>query len=333
MKKIKNKTWSWVWKITGTVIVLVVIGCSLTINSVNQPASVTGGTPLAITLNTTIVTNNPQTSALVIGVLVPKVWNASSNTTMTFTSDITSGPQAMTLIPPGTPSPYGNGLGWQDDLMATIGHAGNLIPEYEWIAFQSNTTYAVGSNTTVNVTVNITINVPTNNVLFNMAYVIAESTDGLHSNAYTDPSTDFYGTFFPTTPIRVNGTGTLLDFVNPQLSVIVPGSSLDNDIITIPFNATASNNGLSQAPQVYLCATGYTTAGDSIKICEQTSRTQLSGTGQGQWQTNLWPRGFFGLTPTQTLDSMTYYFTDATGATKVGYGGGSSPFSFTFSCQ
>ena len=124
----RSKTWTWVWKITGTVIVAIIIGCSLTINSVNQPATVNGGTPLAITVNGTIVTNNPQTSALVIGVLVPKIWNASTNTTMTFTSDITTGPQPMTLIPLGTPSPYGNGLSWQDDLMGTAGHAGNLDP-------------------------------------------------------------------------------------------------------------------------------------------------------------------------------------------------------------
>ena len=206
------------------------------------------------------------------------------------------------------------------------------IPEYEWIAFQSNTTYAVPGTTTFGVHVNITINVPTNNVFFNMAYVIAESTDGLHSNAYTDPSTDFYGTFYPG-PVRVNGTGTLLDFVNPQLSVIVPGNSLDNDIITIPFNATAAANPLSTSNKVYLCATGYTTAGDSIKVCQQTSQTQLSSTGTGQWQASIWPRGFFGLSQSQSLDSMTYYFTDANGANRVGYGGGASPFSFTFSCQ
>jgi hypothetical protein len=121
--------------------------------------------------------------------------------------------------------------------------------------------------------------------------------------------------------------------VNPQLSVIVPGSSLDNDIITIPFNATASNNNLSTANAVYLCATGYTSAGDSIKICEQTSRTQLTNVGPGQWQTNIWPRGFFNLGSSQTLDSMEYFFTDATGATRVGYGGGALPFSYTFSCQ
>jgi hypothetical protein len=47
----------------------------------------------------------------------------------------------------------------------------------------------------------------------------------------------------------------------------------------------------------------------------------------------MWPRGFFGLSSSQSLDSIEYFFTDVTGATKVGYGAGSSPFSFTFGCQ
>ncbi|HLZ87336.1 MAG TPA: DUF4961 domain-containing protein [Puia sp.] len=337
MKKItlpiNKKSWSWIWKVAGTVIIIVIISCNLTISTVDQPASAPGGSIVPITLHCTITSNNPQTSALVVGILVPKIWNASGNTTVTFTADQTTGPQAMSLIPPNTPSPYGNGLSWQDDMLATIGHAGNLIPEYEWIAFQSNSQYTIAANTTESVTVNIQIKVPNNNVLFNMAYVLAESSDGLHSTAYNNPSTSYYGTFFPPTPLRITGSGTLLDFVNPQLSVVVPGSSLDNDIITIPFNANASVNGLSSANQVYLCATGYTHTKDSIKVCEQTARTRLVSTGQGQWQTNIWPRGFFNLSPTQVLDSMEYYFTDATGATRVGYGGKATPFSFTFSCQ
>ena len=336
MKKIKinKKSWSWIWKIAGTVIIIVIISCNLTILSVDQPLSAPGGSVVPITLHCTITSNNPQTSALVVGILVPKIWNAAANTTVTFTSDQTTGPQPMTVIPPNTPDPFGNGLSWQDDMMATLGHANNLIPEYEWVAFQSNTSYDYPISTTETVTVNIQLKVSPNNVLFNMAYVIAESTDGFHSTNYApnNPPTSYYGTFYPTTPLRINGTGTLLDFVNPQLSVITPGSSLDNDIITIPFNAGASKNDLSSASQVYLCATGYSN-GDSIKVCEQTDKTKLAGTGQGQWQTNIWPRGFFHLSPTQHLDSMEYYFTDGNGANRVGYGGGTAPFSFTFSCQ
>src|ERR1700742_4889353 len=123
----KRKIWSWAWKIGGTLLIAFIIGCDLLIDSVVQPASINGGTVLNVQVNAHMNTNADQTSAVVFGILVPKLWNASANTTVTFTSDITSGQQPMTLIPPGTPAPNGNGLSWQDDLMGTIGHAGNLI--------------------------------------------------------------------------------------------------------------------------------------------------------------------------------------------------------------
>jgi hypothetical protein len=238
----------------------------------------------------------------------------------------------MTLIPTGTPAPTGNGLSWQTDMLNTIGSAGNLINEYEWIAFESPAQYAVAANATITVTINVNIKVSTTNLLFNMAYVVCESTDGLNSTAYTDPSSDFYGTFFPPS-LRVNGVGTLLDFIDPQLSVINPGFATDNDIITLPFNSTAVQNPLTNASQVFLCATGYTTTGDSIKVCQQTGANQLQSLGGGNFQTSIWPRGFFGLSAAQSLDSIEYVFTDATGATIVGFNGTTTPFSYTFGCQ
>ena len=161
-----KKSWSWIWKVAGTVIIIVIISCNLNITSVSQPATAPGGSTVPIQLTCNLFTQAAQTSALVVGILVPKVWNAAANTTVTFTSDQTTGPQPMTVIPPNTPSPYGGGLSWQDDMMATIGHANNLIPEYEWVAFQSNTSYSYPITTTETVTVHINLKVSDNNVLF-----------------------------------------------------------------------------------------------------------------------------------------------------------------------
>jgi len=116
-----KKRFGYIWKITGTVIIIIIVSCSVTINSVNQPATINGGEVLPITLNAVISTNASQTSNLIVGVLVPKVWNASTNATVTFNSDITSGSQPMTVIPASTPSPNGNGLNWPTDLPNTSG--------------------------------------------------------------------------------------------------------------------------------------------------------------------------------------------------------------------
>jgi hypothetical protein len=321
-----------VWKIAGALVVMLIIGCYVTIEAVDQPASVNMGTPLSVTINCQTFANTGQTQAVVVGVLVPKIWNATSNMTVTFTSDITSGNQPMTVIPTSVAAPGANGLNWQTDMLNTLGHAGNLIPEYEWVAFESNQQYAIGGNQTVNLVITITCNVGHQNLLFNMGYVVAESNDGLHSTAWGDANTSYFGTYFPGA-LRVNGTGTLMDFVNPQLSVATPSSSTDNDIITIPFNATLINNGLSSASAVYVCATGYLTNGDSITVCQQSSQSKMTLQSAGNWSMEMWPRGFFKLTSTQSLDSLHYLFTDQTGTIKVGYGGKAYPFSFDFGCN
>jgi hypothetical protein len=332
--KISRKRWNLLWKIGGTVAILVIVACAVTIDSISQPASVNAGDVLNVTLNCTIVTNTNPTSNLMVAFLAPKIWNATANAKVTFNTIISNGPQGMSPIPTTTPAPNGNGLSWQTDLMNTIGHAGNLIPEYEWVAFYSNQQYPIAENSTYSVTVNIQIPVGQTNLLFNMEYCIGESNDGLHSTAYSNwPPTSYYGTFIPTTPLRVVGPGTLLDFIHPQLSVVTPSTALDNDIIALPFNAGLVANGLSSASSVYLCATGYTNAGDSISVCQQTSKTQLQSLGAGNWQINIWPRGFFNVSAGQTIDSLHYFFTDASGTTKVGFEGGTAPFSFTFNCQ
>ncbi|HTJ13478.1 MAG TPA: DUF4961 domain-containing protein [Dinghuibacter sp.] len=333
--KISRKRWNLLWKIGGTVAILVIVACSVTINTVTQPASVNAGDVLNVTLTGTISTNSNPTANLMVGFLVPKVWNAAANAKVTFTSNISNGPQGMSSIPTSQPAPNGNGLSWQTDLMNTLGHAGNLIPEYEWVAFYSDQAYPTSDNTDYTVTVNIQIPVGQTNLWFNMEYCLAESNDGLHSTVFSNwPPTSYYSAYIPSTPIRVYGPGTLVDFIHPQLSVVTPSTALDNDIIALPFNSTLVSNGLSNATSVYLCATGYTNAGDSIQVCQQTSKTQLVSQGAGQWQIDIWPRGFFNLPAGKTLDSLHYFFTDAAGGNKVGYGGGTdTAFTFIFNCQ
>lgn len=333
--KISRKRWNLLWKIGGTVAILVIVACSVTINTVTQPASVNAGDVLNVTLTGTIVTNSNPTANLMVGFLVPKVWNAAANAKVTFTSDISNGPQGMSPIPTTTAAPNGNGLSWQTDLMNTLGHASNLIPEYEWVAFYSDQQYPTSDNTTYNVTVNIQIPVGQTNLLFNMEYCLAESNDGLHSTVFSNwPPTSYYSAFIPTTPIRVYGPGTLVDFVHPQLSVVTPSTALDNDIIALPFNDGLVNTGLTNASSIYLCATGYTNTGDSITVCQQTPATQLKAQGGGIYQIDIWPKGFFNVPAGKTIDSLHYFFTDATGGNRVGYGGSKdTAFTFIFNCQ
>ena len=325
MKSYKKKFHNYLVRILATLIVVIIISCSMTIDSVVQPSSVNGGEVLPVTLNVTVTTNESKTAKLMIAVLVPKLWQVASKTHVTFTSDITTGAQQMTVIPNGQAAPNGNGLNWPNYLAAKIGNGGNLINDWEWVAFYSNADYALGGNVTVHATVNISMPVSNDNLSFKLGYVVANSGDGLSAS-------DRYGSFFPGC-FAVHGTGDLIDFCNPQLATVEPRTSLDNDIVTIGFDAGVAANLLQDATAIYLCAKGITTDGASIDVCTQVDANKLTSLGAGRWRTDIWPRKFFSLSDTQHLLRMEYFFTDAAGAIRVGYGGGTAPFLYTFKCQ
>ena len=323
----RRKAASLAWKALGALLLLIIVSCSISIDSIVQPSSVNGGDILPVTLNVTIVTQTTQTSNFMVAVLVPKVWKAAQNTTITFTSDITTGDQPMTLIPAGTPAPQGGGMDWPTLLASKIGNGGNHLPDFEWVAFYSNTSYSVAALATIHPTVSIKIKTSPDNLAFKLAYCVANSTDGLSSS-------DRYSFFLAgTNCFQVNGTGDLIDFCNPQLSTIDPRSSLDNDIITVTFDGGVQSTPLDNASQVYLCISGITDTGDSLSVCTQTDQTKMTPLGLNKWQKDIWPRKLFNLTDNQHLTGLRYFFTDATGNNKVGYAGGSAPFTYTFRCQ
>ena len=59
MSSSKNKNkYRYIWKIFAALLVLVIVSCSIKIDSIDQPASVIGGQILPVTLNVTLNTNS-----------------------------------------------------------------------------------------------------------------------------------------------------------------------------------------------------------------------------------------------------------------------------------
>lgn len=305
----------------------VVVSCSISIDSVDQADSANGGETMSSTLHVTIKTNDTRNSAkFMVAVLVPKVWNAASNSQLSFTSSITSGTQTMSAIAPGASAPQANGRTWPALIGDVIGNGGNLLPGWEWVAFYSDKAYSVVANDEITVTITVNIKVSTDNLSFKLGYVVANSSDGLSDAQY-------YASAFPGC-FRVFGQGDLLDYCNPQLATVDPLNSLDNDIVTLNFDAGIIDTELKDADEVYLCAKAVTTTGDTLDACAQTDKTKLSSYAIKKWRIDLWPRSFFNLQPDQHLASLVYYFTDKTGQTKVGKDGtGAAPFTYTFKCD
>lgn len=312
-------------RIVATLIVVVIISCSMTIDSVDQPSSINGGETLNVTLHLKIKADAAQTSKLMIAILVPKMWNARQKASLTFTSDKTTGVQKMTVIPVGTPAPQAQGLDWPAKIAAQIGNGGNLINDWEWVAFYSDVDYSVANEPEFKATVNVSIPTTTDNISFKMGYVVANSSDGLSGS-------DRYGSYFPDC-LTVNGTGDLIDFCNPQLSSVEPRTALDNDIITLNFDGGVISNPLENETNIYLCATAVTTTGETLEVCEQTTKTKLTALGARRFRIDLWPREFFAVPAGKTLKRLEYFFTNADGTKKIGYGGLSDPFLYTFNCN
>lgn len=324
-KKAKRRKWkSIAWKVLGGALLLIIASCSMTIDSVVLPSSLNAGETLPITLNVTVSTNSGQTSNFMVAMLVPKVWKAAQNATVTFVSDVSSGDQAMTVIPAGTAAPQGGGLDWPTLLATKVGNGGNLLADYEWVAFYSNQAYTLGDNVTVHATVSIRIKTSPDNIAFKLGFCTANSTDGLSSS-------DRYGTRF-TDCFHVIGDGDLIDFCNPQLSTVDPRTSEDNDIVTLTFDGGVQHTDLDNSSQVYLCVSALTSTGDSLSVCAPTDQMKMRSLGLNKWQKDIWPRKLFNLTDQQHLTGLRYWFTDASGK-KVGYAGTLDPFPYTFKCQ
>ena len=307
----------------ATLIVIVVISCSMKIDSVVQPSDINAGDTFTSTLDVTIQADVSQTSRFMVAVLVPKVWRARQRASVSFTSSVSTGVQAMTVIPVGQAAPQANGLDWPTNLATKIGNGGNLINDWEWVAFYSNRDYAVSNGAT---TAKVTINIPTtaDNISFKIAYCVANSNDGLSG-------TDYYNAVFPGC-VEVHGAGDLVDFCNPQLASVEPRNALDNDIITVNFDGGVVSNKLDNVNDIYFCAKGFTATGDSITVCNATAGSKLAALGASRYRIDLWPRQYFSLTDNQRLTRIEYYFTDVTGVTRVGYGGSDDPFIFSFNC-
>jgi hypothetical protein len=329
--RIKGKR---IWQVCALLILGVALACcGEIITGVDQPDTATVGQVVPITVHIDIPTvGNGGPDYLIFGFLVPKGWKAAQNTTITYSSQ-TLGNGNMVLVPNTTLAKNGNGLNWPDDMKKTFGIGPNLIDDMEWVVYQTDKAFTHnGAEITGDLNIKIKVGADNNNTFVKLGYVITDSGNGFTS----DSNGTYYSVKMDNTCFEVTGgTGELVDFCNPQLTTINPPKSLDNDYITLTFDGTVTDTDLKNSDVVYLCATAYTSDGQTINVCEQTDKTKMVQIPDGskKYQITFWPKSFFGTTDTQTIIKLDYFITDKTGTVKVGYGNTSSPFEYNFKCS
>jgi hypothetical protein len=320
------------WRVCACLLLGIVLACcGEIITSVDQPATATVGSTINITVHVDIPTaGNGGPDNLILGILVPKGWKAAQNTTISYTSPLGDG--TMTLVPDASLPKNGNGLTWSAYMKKTFGIGGNLIDDMEWVAYQTDKAYSHnGSEMKGDLAIKMKVGADGNNTLVKLGYVITDT-----GNGFTSDGNGTYYSEVVTPCFELTGaSGDVIDFCNPQLTIVDPPKSLDNDFVTLTFDGTVVTTPLSGETALYLCATAYTSDGQTITVCEQTAKTLIKQTTatSNKYQITFWPRLFFGLQDNQTIIRMEYFITNQANTAKVGYGNTLAPFVYTFKCS
>ncbi len=306
---------------------LVIASCVPSITIISQQDNTVPGDSvhMAVSLKWDVI-NLDHTQRQVLGICVPKSWNAAQNTTMTYKSDVGNG--TMVLIPTNIPEPS-SGLSYPAAFLKKFGIGPNYINDMEWVVFWSDNKLFGANGTSPSGQFNISIKTSTDNLSFRPGFGMCEDGDGL-----SDGNPGYYTNLFGNCMlVAAPDAADIQDFCNPQIGTAEPSSATDNDIVSVIYNGSLDTTALRNQTDVYFCAKGYLTDGTVIDICQQTEATKLTSSGLQQWRFDFWPRKLFNLQSGQTLERLEYYFSSQDGTLKTGYGNSADPFKYVFKCK
>jgi len=302
------------------------------LDSVDQPASIKAGEVFHATLHAHVTAAEARPNVrFVIGVLVPRSWKAAQSMQISYTAE-SFGSGEFEKIPTGVKAPNsGNNLDWAPALLNKFGIGPNLIDDMEWVVFWTKEQYNVQNGDNPVIEASISIKSGPENVKFKFGYFVASSEDGL--NDFLGGPGALYKTLYSDCFEVSDGEGDLLDFCNPPQTFVDPYRSTDNDILTLTYDRDILPGPLNE--EIYLCAKAELSDGAFKEVCEATSKQQLTKVdgAKGRFEITLWPRQYFELQAGQTIERLSYYFTDQTGSIKVGYANTEEPFVYTFRCD
>ncbi|TWR24816.1 DUF4961 domain-containing protein [Mucilaginibacter pallidiroseus] len=326
-KSLQNTRKKLIRYVTLFMFILLLSNCEFVINSIVQPKTANAGDQITATLDANFRVDGAQTNRIIVGILAPKSWKLGQNTTISYTS--IKGNGVLTLIPASEVAASAkNGENWATRMRNKLGIGPNYIDDMEWVPFRTTTSLtAVGEDVKAVFTIKMKVGVDGLNTSVKLGYIVCNNTDGLD-----DGSPNLWPVKYADC-LEVAGTGDLIDYCNPALSVINPVKSLDNDYQSISFDNTIIKTALQGEQDIYICATAHTSDGKNITVCGREDRSRLQQTATNKFSITLWPRGYFKVDASQTITSIDYTFTDETGAKIVGVGNTEVPFVLKFNCN
>ncbi|MBE8722750.1 DUF4961 domain-containing protein [Sphingobacterium sp. Ka21] len=325
---------TYLYLLVGLGMTLFLVHCGLTALTVTVPKEAKANETATFYMHSGAEPNieepNTYTTQLLAGIMVPKSWNARRNAVLTYTSSKGNG--TLRMIPDSETEPV-SGLSWHEAAKKMFGIGPNLIDDFEWIIYRSTQSFTFVNNehetADLSFDVKVECNVGSENMLVSLGFYVGSSIENLR------PEDTDYKKFTFSDPLEIiDGEGDLIDFVNPQLGTVQPVKSLDNDIVTLTFDAGVTHTDLDDMDEIYLSAKAFDAAGQLLdEISTRDDKTKLTGVGGKKFILDLWPRGYFDIQKESRIAKLEYFYTDATGTKKVGYGNTDEPFTYTFRCE
>lgn len=137
-------------------------------------------------------------------------------------------------------------------------------------------------------------------------------------------------------PSLVTG-GELTHPVPDDIALVEPMSCVDNDFSTIYFHRSVFTSDLTDTTNdIYICANGHLEDGTVLNYCESGNILKMIAEREDRWIVTYWPRGYFDLDQSETLDRIEYYFTNEDKTLSVfdeDEDGNSIPFIHEFKCE
>lgn len=313
----------------GLLLTIFLIHCGLKSLTVTVPKSAQVNETVTFLMHSGAeprIQSGTYTTQLLAGIMVPKSWNARRNITMNFTSPKGNG--TMRIIPDNEIEPV-SGLNWHQAAKKMFGIGPNLVDDMEWIIFRSVQSYTFVNNEDIDFTVKVSSNVGSENMLVSLGFYVGSSIENLRPD-----DTDYKKFTFSSAFQVMGGEGDLVDYINPQLGTVQPVKSLDNDIISLTFDAGVTSTSLDSESNIYLHAKALDADGNVLaQVVKQDATTKLQDIGGKRFLIDLWPRGYFKIPKGKQISKLEYFFSDQSGQKIVGYGNTSEPFKFTFRCD
>jgi Domain of unknown function (DUF4961) len=313
----------------GIILFLLLLAGCVFLDGVDEPSAAKAGQEMTITMHNRLdVADGGRSNVrLIIGFLAPKSWAATNTSVITYTTT-SYGNGKMVPIPSSITT---GGLTWPAALKNRFGMGGNyMTDDLEWVVFWTEQAYNVPQGVKDKIDVTMVIKPGPENTQFKTGYFLGTSSEGL-SDVFG--SNNVYKCQFKDCFSITEGQGDIIDFCNPQIAAVTPGVATDNDFLTLSFDPDVVPTALNGVGNIYLCAKGYTSNGQVLEVCTATDNTKLKSYTGNKSAITLWPRGYFNIPEGQTLTKIEYFFTDATGTVKVGFGNTTAPFVYTFKCQ